>query len=306
MLVKIKNLLFRGPDHGPKTETQQKTFIQVFKEFNQRDAIQSNHAQKTKEKYENFAANLERYLHSINAPDLPISGMKISILEDFNYWLPVNLSRCGKTHAAKHIERIKKCMDYAVKMEYIPFSTVSSFKTKRDETKEVIHLEDHEFLKWINAEWHTEIYKKAQDLYTFQATTGLSYMDLFKYETIEDKKTGLWIESQRGKTKKPYYVPLFHKDFIHALNIHNKHSGKLPYIENHYYNRVIREMAKMLNIEKYLTSHTGRKTFATLKDQAGWGIGPISAMLGNTETICRKHYVKTSRKKIETEILRIA
>lgn len=290
---------------GPSVQVQnEKTFIQVFRSFNERDARHSNHAKKTREKYENFADNFERYLAKNSLQDLPVSALKISILEDFLHWLPLNLKRCGKTHSAKHIERIKKVCDYAVRMEMIPFNPVASFKVKRDEAKEVISLEDEELNKWVAAVWDSPAYNKAKDLYTFQAYTGLSYMDLFTYKTVNNKN-GIWIEDVRGKTGKPYYVPLWHPDFKTALEIHEKHEGKLPYMENHYYNRVIREMAGILGITKYLTSHTGRKTFATIKDQNGWELGPISSMLGNTESIARKHYIRTSKNKIEAQILRI-
>lgn len=283
-----------------------KKFIDVFREFNQRDGLKNDLAIKTIAKYENFAKNFENYLRSINNNNLLVCDLKISTVENFNYWLLNNLTSCCKTHASKHIERIKKVMDYAVIMGYAEFNSVSSYKSKRDKVKDVIHLEDHEFNLWINAKWHNEVYQKTQDLYTFSCTTGISYIDLFTYKTINDPNTGLWIESVRGKTNRAFYVPLFHKEFELALKIHTKYNGQLPILNNRSYNQFIREMASVLGIEKYLTSHTGRKTFATLKDQKGWPIGSISTMLGNTEDICRNHYVKASRKKIEFEILKRA
>ncbi len=285
----------------------EKSFVEVFREFNRRDAKENSHAGGTIKKYENFAVNLEKYLASIGWPNLPVSAVKISLLEDFKHWLHENLSRCCKTHSSKHIERCKKVMDYATVIGYVPFNPISSYKSKRDPDKKVINLENKEFKMWVAAKWESKTYQKAQDNYIFQMTAGLSYMDLFTYKTVIDPDTGIWIESERGKgkLKKTYWVPLYHEEFALALAIHEKYQGKLPFLENHFYNRLLREMAAILGIEKHLTSHTGRKTFATLKDQKGWSLGPISAVMGNTEKICRKHYINPSKKKIEAELRRL-
>jgi hypothetical protein len=55
-----------------------------------------------------------------------------------------------------------------------------------------------------------------------------------------------------------------------------------------------------------LKSHTGRKTFATLKNESGYPVPQIAAMLGNSEKICEQNYIKVSKLKILAELQRRA
>ncbi|MBL7909525.1 MAG: phage integrase SAM-like domain-containing protein [Bacteroidia bacterium] len=305
----MKNLfdfLLRPKNNEATTKSKtQPTFIELFREFNEREALQNSLSLKTQSKYNNFCDNLEAFLKNVDMINITAEELNAAIIEDFRHWLHKNLSSCGLTHSSKHINQCKRVMDYALTKGFVKYNSISFLKTKRDKVKEVVALEDVELKKWVSAKWESSVYQKAQDLYTFQTSSGLSYMDLFSYKTIKDSLDQLWIESVRGKTNKPFYVPLWHKDFINALKIHEKYGGKLPYLHNGAYNRYIKEMAQILGIEKYLTTHTGRKTFATNKDQQGWSTNTIASMLGNTDDVCRNHYVKTSKGKIEAEMVRL-
>lgn len=283
-----------------------KSAIEILHEFSKQDAVENSHSEGTQYKYLNIVSNFERYLSATGQPYLTIEEFTMPLLKYFVLWLPENLKSCNRTHISKHVSRINKALDYAVSMGYIPFNPCSSYHVKRGRNKPVVNLEDHEFQLWVNAQWKTKVYQRAQDNYTFQMTTGLSYIDLFNYKTSIDINTGIWIEGTRAKTGKPFAVPLYHKEFEHARLIHEKYNGQLPFIENHFYNRLIREMAAMLGIEKYLTSHIGRKTFINLKDQNGWELGPIGAMTGSTDKVILGHYMNFSKKKIQQEIRRRA
>lgn len=286
-------------------ETAHKRFLDVYTEFLSQEAIENEHSEGTTYKYSNFMENFKKYLFSIGRENIKVTEITILLLKNFVMWLPNNLKSCNRTHLAKHIQLINRAMNFAVLMGYIPFNQTAAYKLKREKSKSVISLDSAEFNKWINAEWQNKIYCKVKDLYTFQMVTGLSLADLFNYKTSDEPGKGLWIEGLRAKTKKEFYVPLYHPAFELALTIHKKYNGKLPFIEGHFYNRILREMAAVLGIEKYLTTHTGRKTFAALKDQAGWNIAPISAMMGNTEKVCLTHYIPPSRKKVEAELKRL-
>lgn len=281
-------------------------FIDLFREFNASDGIENAHSKGTLYKYENITNNFASFLQELGIVNLEIRDLNVPLVKGFVQWLPTHLKSCNRTHLSKHVSRIRKAAGYAVEFGYIGHNPIAGYHVKRAKNKQIVHLEDQEFTRWTSAQWHNKVYQLAQDLYSFQMVTGLAYGDLFSYKTVIDRNTGIWIEGIRSKTKKPFYIPLFHQDFELARAIHEKYKGKLPYIENHVYNRYIREMAAVLGIEKYLTTHVGRKTFATLKDQAGWNVGPISSMMGNSEKVCAQHYIGTSKSKILVEINRLS
>ena len=71
---------------------------------------------------------------------------------------------------------------------------------------------------------------------------------------------------------------------------------------NAVYNRILKEIAAVLNIDKKLTTHTGRNTFATVQDSKGWRRESIALMLGH-KSIKRTeiYYVGNSFARIENE-----
>ena len=64
-------------------------------------------------------------------------------------------------------------------------------------------------------------------------------------------------------------------------------------------------MALDIGIKKCITTHIGRKTFATLKRHEGYSIPAISDMIGNTEEVTRKHYVSPGKELIINEMVRL-
>lgn len=141
-----------------------------------------------------------------------------------------------------------------------------------------------------------------RDLFLFQCFTGLSYMDLWMFSIVEDRGI-IWVtcEMGRGKTQKVYWAEYILK----AKLILDKYHGLLPHVSNQTYNRSIKKIAKHIGIKKTITTHTGRKTFATLKRHEGYSIPAISGMLGNTEEVTRKHYVSPGKELIMTEMKRV-
>ncbi len=276
---------------------------QLLNDFNHQDKIENQHAPGTVKKYSNMENNFLRYCQLCGLES--VHDYTLKHLIDFVRWLPENLKSCDRTHISKHVARINKAMDYAVNTGLLPFNPSASYRVKRARNKPVINLDSNEVQKWFSARWENELYRQVQDLYTFQIVCGLSYCDLFTY-MVNDNEGQIWIEGVRSKTGRSFWIPLFHPEFKQALDVHQKYGGKLPRLENHFYNRLLKEMARVLGIEKYITSHVGRKTFATVKHRRGWSVNAISSMLGNTEKVCNMHYINFSRHGIESDIKRLA
>lgn len=108
-----------------------------------------------------------------------------------------------------------------------------------------------------------------RDLYLFSVYTGLAYHEAFALQKKHvimafDKK--LWIEMKREKTGKAISVPLLPQ----AIQIIKKYDNGgdreahvLPAISNQKINSYLKEIVEIVGINKKLTHHTARKTFAT-------------------------------------------
>lgn len=282
--------------------TPKPELLPFFREFLDKELKQKKLSEETARKYDAIYKNLQAFLKSKKLIKITLDKVRISHMTEFNACMHRTLKSCCNTHAAKHIELVKRCMNNAVINEIIPFNPVAAYETKRDKVKPVVRLDQSEIDKLKRAVFINEIYNLHRDLYLYQCFTGLSYMDIWKHEIMEQKGiTWVTCATGRGKTKRMYWAEFTYE----AKEIRDKYKGQFPYTDNRIYNRIIKEIMAQVGIKKHITTHTGRKTFATSKDQEGYSLGAIAGMLGNTEEITRRHYVDPTLEKVRGEILRI-
>ena len=130
--------------------------------------------------------------------------------------------------------------------------------------------------------------------------TGLAYSDTYflteeHLYTANDGK--MWIKKHRQKTKVIADIPLLEV----PLQILNKYRGQqtggrlLPVSSNQKVNEYLKELAAICGINKELTYHMARYTFATsltlLHDVP---MASIAKMLGHTNIRQTQHYAKVS------------
>jgi integrase/recombinase XerD len=289
--MKLFSLFRRKPVHR---------FAEVAREFISRVATENNLDPSTTESHENYLNNFLMFLMHKHMYECELKKVTIPLLEDYKYWLrETRKTTTGATHS-RNVEFIKRIMRYAIRMQYIESSPVSEVETNRGPAKEVIHLEPLEVVKMIRRAFESDMYNIVTDLYLFQCFTGMSYADLWNWQVIRDG-SHQFFTSRRRKTGKAYSTPYTPQ----AEVILKRYDGNLPKITNQQYNRVLKEIAQLLNIHKTLTTHTARKTFATLKNNQGFSLETIADMMGNTPEIARKHYIKGSRERMKGELDRL-
>ena len=113
---------------------------------------------------------------------------------------------------------------------------------------------------------------------------------------ITDDNGNLWIEMVRQKTQRPIAIPVLPK----ALSIMKKYgypnntTKVLPTISNQKMNSYLKEVADVVGINKHLTHHIARKTFAsTVLLGNDIPIEIVSFLLGHSKTTTTEtHYAK--------------
>lgn len=296
MLRKLRAILWPTTN----TQSQPRPFIDVLKEYSDRYLSENALTQETVKRYDVYHKNIYLYLSAKGLQDLSLQNVKIKIMEDLRAWLMINLKTCRKRHASRHIELCKRVMEYAVMMEYIQYNPIDPIKPQRDKEKDVIALDTKELTKIQTFPFVKDYHRIVADLFTFQCYTGLSYADLYRYQ-ITERNGRQWFEGTRSKSGENYLIFMFDA----ARKIHEKYRGKLPRISNQTYNSYLKDIADMLNIHKHLTTHVGRKTFATLLNDHGVTTKTIADSLGNTERVVERHYVLKTHKRIENEMRRL-
>ena len=149
-----------------------------------------------------------------------------------------------------------------------------------------------------------------KDLFVFCCYTGLAYNELSRLEHkhIEKGFDGLlWISMKREKTSKDFSIPLLPQ----AESLINKYRSKtslvFPKISNQKYNSYLKEIAAIVGIEKKLTTHIARKTFAsTVLLYNDVPMEVVSELLGHSSMkITQDSYGKVVQRSLSKEINRI-
>jgi len=118
----------------------------------------------------------------------------------------------------------------------------------------------------------------------------------------------LWIEMVREKTQKNIAIPILPK----ALELIDKYADEdsefvFKIFSNQRYNSYLKEIAPILGIEKRLTTHTARKTFAStvlLYNDVPMEI--VSLLLGHSSiTITEDSYGKVVQKKVSEQMVKL-
>ena len=106
-----------------------------------------------------------------------------------------------------------------------------------------------------------------------------------------------WIRKARQKTKNMCNIPLLEeaRKILNRYKEHpycQAHSVLLPVCSNQKMNMYLKELADICGIQKHLSTHTARHTFATLTLASGATIDNVAKMLGHTNTNMTRHYAR--------------
>lgn len=211
----------------------------------------------------------------------------------------------------KHIERLQKVVNLAVKLDHIPKEPFKMYKKHMHQPKQV-YLSSHELESMANVELDKDGHILVRDLFIFGCYTGLAYIDL-QALTPADIVIGidrmLWINNVRKKSGQPYKVPLLplaHSIFLKYQNDKRcLHRGAcFPKISAQKVNEYLKEIAQLAEVEKNPTYYVARHTFATTVTLSnGVPIESVSKMLGHSKLSTTQIYAKVVDVKLSSDML---
>ncbi|MDT0641956.1 site-specific integrase [Zunongwangia sp. F363] len=260
----------------------------------------------------------ERYLYKFlkrkyKANDIFLKQINYQFITDFEHFLrnykPKRARKAPANNGVmKHLERLKKLLNLAQKLEWVdkdPFAKFS-LKFKKAERaflneEELQHLEEYLFER--------SSHKKMRDVFVFSCYTGLSWVDVKNLEPknivagIDGRK---WIFTVREKTEQPLKIPILPKamEIIWKYEKQAECSGfVLPVYSNQKTNQYLKEIAEKLKINKTLTFHVARHTFATTVTLSnGVPIETVSKLLGHSKLSTTQIYARVLENKLSSDI----
>ncbi|WP_417881829.1 site-specific integrase [Xanthomarina gelatinilytica] len=216
----------------------------------------------------------------------------------------------GNNTVMKHIERFRKMITLAYKLEWIERDPFINFQSKFEKIERGF-LTELELNQIEEKDYTIERLQLVKDLFIFACYTGLSYIDVVSLNenNINYGIDGeLWIIMKRGKTNNQLRIPILPK----ALEIMEKYKKNpralangtiFPKMSNQKLNAYLKEIADLCEIKKYLTFHLARHTFATTVTLSnGVPIETVSKLLGHSRISTTQIYAKVIEKKVSEDI----
>ena len=133
---------------------------------------------------------------------------------------------------------------------------------------------------------------KARDLFVFSCYTGLAYADAqsfdFEKHAVKGKNGQYYIDGQRVKTDERYFTPILPP----AMEILERYNYKLPVMTNQKLNTALHMVEDAVGLNKPLTSHVARHTFATMMLNKQVSLSVVQRLLGHADIKTTQIYAK--------------
>lgn len=261
----------------------------------------------TFKKYEESLTHLNDFVKwKFKASDIKLKDIHSNFITEYEYYLKTE-KRLQLSTLNKAIQRFRKVLTFAISQNYLAKDPFILYKAKR-EKKEVIFLDSIELQKLENHYFEIKRVQQIKDLFIFCCYTGLGFTEMINLKTsdiIKGFDGELWLDIRRNKTQKSYRVPLLQQaKNILELYRNDSREAVFPRLSNPKFNAYLKEVAAVVGIEKNLTHHIARKTFATtvlLYNDVPMEI--VSELLGHSNMlITQESYGKVVQRKVSEEM----
>lgn len=280
---------------------QERTILQVIQEHNDeaKQLIGKDFVEITWRRYE----TMKRYLgelikHKYGVDDLPLSDFTGEVIRAYEVYLKTEKDLCQNT-LIRYMKALKKITNRCLANDWIQKDPFAGIKF-REEPTEPEFLTLQEVDRIYNCNPGSKRLEVIKDMFLMSAFTGLAFTDvsqLTEDHIVTDNDGNKWIRKPRQKTKQMSNIPLLDV----PLAIIEKYQGDkkatkkgvlLPIPCNQVMNRYLKEIAEICKINKHLTMHTARHTYATLCLSQGVSLKNVSKMLGHASVKMTERYAR--------------
>ena len=289
-----------------------KTILEVFEYHNgqMKTLIGKEYASGTHDRYVTALKHTTEFIqYKYNCSDYPIKSVNHEFVSEYEYFLKA-VRKCSHNTAIKYLTNFKKIMRICLGNGWIDKDPFFNYHFHlREVEREILH--EHEIQAIADKEFATSRLDQVRDIFLFCCFTGLAYSDVKKL-TKEHLIIGIdgerWIKINRTKTDTRSSIPILPM----AQEILNKYANHpkccadrtlLPVSSNQKMNDYLKEIAAVCEIEKNITFHIARHSFATtITLQNDVPIESVSKMLGHKSIKTTQHYAKVLDKKVSTDM----
>ena len=289
------------------------TLLQLFSRHNEdfQKLVGVCKSNSTYHKYELAQRRIEEFMRlRYNISDIAFHDLSLMFINDYELYLRTHC-KLSNNVAAKMIQYLKKIVTTARNSGLIQKDPFASHNIKINRVDRG-YLDKQELEKIHKKEISFKRLEQVRDIFIFCCYTGLSYIDvraLTKANIRIAFDENLWIMTKRHKTDNPVHVRLLDipKMIIEKYVDKMPDDRVLPVMSNQKMNSYLKELADICGIEKNITFHMARHTFATTIGLAnGVPIESISKMLGHTNIKTTQIYARITDNKLSSDMEQLA
>lgn len=239
-------------------------------------------------------------------PDMAVKELHPRFATDFDRWLRMNY-RLTNNSTMKLMRQLKTMLHVGYLNGWTKNDPLAGYKLHFEKVDRG-YLTDEELDRLANKVFAMKRLEVIRDLFLFSCYTGLAYIDLkhLSADMLRRWPDGnLWIDTKRQKTDVPVHVRLLDV----PIRLIEKYDGTteggllFPVPSNQKVNSYLKEIASVCCIDKDLTFHMARHTFATTVTLAnGVPIETVSKMLGHTNIQTTQIYARVIDTKINNDM----
>ncbi len=293
-------------------EVDKKMILEIFGYHNDqmKELVGREFAPGTLQRYKTSLDHTRSFIHwKYGKEDMDIRQLNYEFISEYAFWLK-SVRHCGHNTTVKYLSNFKKIVLRCVRNGWLQGDPFTGFKLTK---KEVVRtaLTEQELQTIAGKSFAMERINYVKDIFLFSCYTGLAYIDV-KQLRRDEIAAGIdgekWIFTKRQKTETPTRIPLLPM----ALEIMNRYKDHpqccnkgyvLPVLSNQKMNSYLKEIADACSINKNLTFHIARHTFATTVTLSnGVPIETVSKMLGHKSLKQTQHYAKILDIKISEDM----
>lgn len=241
--------------------------------------------------------------------DLFVKEVELKFINRFHHYLKTK--KIGNQNTiTKYVVNFKKIMRIAFANNWVSKDPFYHWKAEWKKVEREAFTET-ELRIMIEREFSIKRLEQVRDIFVFCCLTGLAYADVQKLSlnhVVLRMDGNRWIKINRSKTDSRSNIPLLPaaEEILEKYQAFSKTSDTgllLPVISNQKTNAFLKEIAILCKIEKNLTFHLARHTFATTVALAnGIPIESVSKMLGHQSLKTTQIYAKVIDKKLSEDM----
>ena len=300
--------------HTDKDE--KRTILQLYAEHNAELKLLINKGVSscTYIKHETSRRNVERFIRDLfMKSDYYLRDIDHSFIQKYESYLRIDRG-CNNNSTVKYLQNFRKIIKLALDNEWIKEDPMRKLKLRFEEVDKPF-LNDTELKAIMDKNFDIPRIAQVRDVFVFCCFTGLAFIDV-KSLTARDIEAGkdsdLWIKKQRHKSRQWAHVLLLPpaKQILEKYKLNagcQKKGVLLPVLSNQKMNAYLKEVADLCGINKNLTTHCARHTFATTVTLANnVSMESVSKMLGHSSLAMTKRYARILDSTIGKEMNQLA